>query len=398
MRQTQKTKSEYLRKHTGIRAKRLKYDFLPAMLEIIERPENRVSDMIVILVLLLITSAVVWAAYAKVDIVVSGSGSIAPEGNVVSVTNVYGGEVEEILARDGDRIGKGDVMLTLDIREQEAELEQLQYELDILYVQREVYRKLRDYEEGGEQTDGGNAELEDAFEDSFGIDVEAYGDNRAIAEALIAEQQLFLLQTEEYELTRKNSEQKEIIDNQKESFVAQRNLTILQNINSLDIKIHETENNMEEMERAIEARQVTAPASGVVSNLQVNAAGQVIAAGQQLAYIIPGDAETLFIAYVRSADIEAVHVGDEVRVRITALDDTEYEIIAGKVKRIGDLALSANGIGSVYQVEISMEEAPAGIFHMGAEGSCDIIAGSRTVLDYFVEPLVKGLAESMHEK
>lgn len=401
MRRTQKSKSEYLRKHTGIRAQKLKYDFLPAMLEIIERPENRVSDMIVILVLLLITSAVVWAAYAKVDIVVSGSGSIAPEGNVVSVTNVYGGEVEEILVRDGERIGKGDVMLTLDIREQEAQLEQLRYELDILYVQREVYRQLRDYEEGGEQTGeqtGGNAESEDVFEDSFGIDVEVYGDNRAIAEALIAEQKLFLLQTEEYELTRKNSEQKEIIDNQKESFVAQRNLTILQNINSLDIKIHETENNMEEIGRAIEGRQVTAPASGVVSNLQVNAAGQVIAAGGQLAYIIPGDAETLFIAYVRSADIESVHVGDEVRVRITALDDTEYEIIGGKVKRIGDLALSANGIGSVYQVEISLEETPAGIFHMGAEGSCDIIAGSRTVLDYFVEPLVEGLAESMHEK
>lgn len=405
MKNARKTKSEYLRKYTEIKEKKLKYDFLPAMLEIIEKPENRASDMIIILVLLLVTSAVVWAAYAKVDIVVSAGGVIAPEGNVVNVVNPYGGKVDEIFVKEGDTVGKDGIILTLDIRDQEAELERLRYELNILEVQKEVYEKLRDYEKGGEGAETGekagadaNAEVDDAFEDSFGIDAVSYGPNRALVETLIAEQKLFLLQAEAYELARKNTDQQEVVDNQKESFLAQRNLTILQNINSLDIKIHETLDKMEEMERAIEAKQVAAPTDGVISNLQVNSAGQVIASGQQLAYIIPGDAETLFIAYVRSADIESVHVGDEVRVKIAALDDTSYEIITGKVKRIGDLALNTAGAGNVYQVEVSMEEVPEKIFHMGAEGVCDIVAGSRTVLDYFVEPFIEGLEDSLHEK
>ncbi|MBP3204884.1 MAG: HlyD family efflux transporter periplasmic adaptor subunit [Lachnospiraceae bacterium] len=406
MKNTQKAKSEYLSKYIGIQEKKLKYDFLPSMLEIIEKPENKASDMIIILVLLLITSAVVWAAYAKVDIVVSAGGSIAPEGNVVSVVNAYGGKVDEIFVKDGDRVSKDGVILTLDSRDQEAELEQLKYELDILNVQKEVYEKLKDYEKNGENEEsrpnGGkvaeNVKEEDTFKDSFGIDVASYGANRALAETLIAEQKLFLLQTKEYELARKNTEQKEVIDNQKESFVAQRDLTILQNINSLDIKIHDSMDKMKEIERTIEAKQVTAPADGVISNLQVNASGQVIASGQQLAYIIPQEAETLFIAYVRSADIESVHVGDEVRVRVAALDDTAYEIVTGEVKRIGALALSAEGMGSVYQVEISVKEVPEELLHMGADGTCDIIAGSRTVLDYFLEPFIEGLENSLHEK
>lgn len=45
-----------------------------------------------------------------------------------------------------------------------------------------------------------------------------------------------------------------------------------------------------------------------------------------------------------------------------------------------------------------MNKVPEEILHMGADGTCDIIAGSRTVLDYFLEPFIKGLEDSLHEK
>ncbi|MBR4580730.1 MAG: multidrug transporter, partial [Lachnospiraceae bacterium] len=86
----------YLDKQMKIKEDNLKYDFLPSMLEIIERPENKVSNIIIWLVLALIVSAVVWAAFAKTDIAITAQGSIMPKGNLISVSSPYGGEIKEI--------------------------------------------------------------------------------------------------------------------------------------------------------------------------------------------------------------------------------------------------------------------------------------------------------------
>ena len=155
---------------------------------------------------------------------------------------------------------------------------------------------------------------------------------------------------------------------------------------------------MEELQRVIENKRIVSPASGIVSNLAVNTTGQILPSGQTVCYIIPEEAEAQFVAYVKSSDIESVSVGDKVSIKITALRDTEYEILTGKVSRIGDLALSAEGLGTVYKVEISLEEVPEELLRIGTDGTCDIIAGERSVLAYFLEPFIEGLQDSLHEK
>ena len=120
--------SDYVIKHEKIMEKNLKYDFLPQMLEIIEKPENKLSNIIIIMILALILSAVIWASLAKVDMVVTATGNVMPEGNLVSVINPYGGEVTEIKVKDGEEISKGQAIMTIYSESEKNSLEKLEYE------------------------------------------------------------------------------------------------------------------------------------------------------------------------------------------------------------------------------------------------------------------------------
>ena len=101
--------------------------------------------------------------------------------------------------------------------------------------------------------------------------------------------------------------------------------------------------------------------------------------------------------YVSDEDVSQIKVGDMVSVRITAFEDTGYEYMKGTVLTIGDIALNIEGIGAAYPVEIQMENLPQDI-KVGMEGQCDIIIGTRTVLDYFLEPFKEGFRNSLKER
>ena len=408
----------YLEKQQKIKEENLKYDFLPSMLEIIEKPENKVSNIIIWLVLALIVTAVVWAAFAKTDIAVTAQGSVMPKGNLISVSSPYGGEIKEIAIEEGQSVKQGDLLFLLDTSAEEESKVFLEYELNLLEIQREIYTSLKAYREKqlsedakGEEEEEPEKEqknekkvieenktLPDSKWEKYGIDVSLYGENTSVAEAILAEEELYEVQLEEYRASLKTTQNKEVTQGQIEELIAQRNLTVLQNLNSLEVKIKETEKNIEETNRAIEQKHIKAQTNGIITNMSVNSIGQLITAGTQVAYIIPENEETIFKAYVKSSDIEGLKSGDNVSVRISALKDTPYDRLKGTIQRIGDAAVNIDGMGSVYRVDIALPEISEGYLKTGQEGSCDILIGKRSVLNYFLEPFLKGMKESLHEK
>lgn len=370
---------KYLEKHTKIKEKNLKYDFLPSMLEIIEKPENKMSEFIILLITTLLIVTVAWAAIFKLDITVTAYGSLNPEGNIVPVNNAYGGSVSEICVEDGDYVEKGEVLLCLDSTEEQLAVEQLEEDINILEVQKEMYERIY------------NAEALEEF------DCSVYGEYAFVAEAICMEQQSYLLQLEQYDIVRQTSDDKKLIDNQKENFVLERELEILQNINTLTERLRQKEAELKEQQNIIADKSVIATVSGNISNWQINSEGYYISGGQTIAYIIPEEADLIFEAYISTSDIEYVHVGDLVRVKLTALDNSQYEIVQGEVKTVEPLAVAVDGLGNVYPVEIVLQDVPEDMLHIGLEGRCDIIAGERTVLDYFIEPFIEGMQDSLKE-
>ena len=78
----QNAPAEYMKKHSKRRDKDLKYDFMPQMLEIIERPANKAGVVIIVGTLSLLVVFIIWASLSKTDVVVSSSGLVQPVGNL----------------------------------------------------------------------------------------------------------------------------------------------------------------------------------------------------------------------------------------------------------------------------------------------------------------------------
>ena len=95
-------------------------------------------------------------------------------------------------------------------------------------------------------------------------------------------------------------------------------------------------------------------------------------------------------------DITGLKLGDTVQLKLPAYDDTEFECINGTVTSISDIPLNISERGVVYAVKITPEIVPKDI-KPGMEGNVDITVGTRTVMEYFLEPFMEGLDNSMNE-
>ncbi len=93
---------------------RQQLEFLPAALEIQERPPHPAGRITAGLLILLFTIAVVWACFGEVNIVAVAEGKIVPQGQVKIIQPYERGVVAEILVSDGQLVSAGDPLVILD--------------------------------------------------------------------------------------------------------------------------------------------------------------------------------------------------------------------------------------------------------------------------------------------
>ena len=106
--------TDYLRKYRQQKDRTLKYDFMPSLLEIVERPAHIAGKWIIILIGLLVLVVLLWASLSRIDVVVVGTGEIVPEERVQSVASLTNGIVKSMNVKEGDQVEKGTTILELD--------------------------------------------------------------------------------------------------------------------------------------------------------------------------------------------------------------------------------------------------------------------------------------------
>lgn len=135
--------TEYILKHSRKKDKELKYDFMPSLLEIIERPAHKAGMVIILGVFTLLIAAIVWACLSKIDVVVTSSGSMQPIGNINVVQSYAGGFVKSIDVEEGTYVHAGDVLIELNTESLDIDEDQLESQKKILEAQREIYQKIK---------------------------------------------------------------------------------------------------------------------------------------------------------------------------------------------------------------------------------------------------------------
>lgn len=95
--------------------------FLPAALEILDRPPSPFGRLLIWTIMLAAALAVIWAMVAPLDIVASAEGRVVPRGQLQSVEAAEAGVVRAIAVREGDVVKAGQPLFELDPTMAEAD-------------------------------------------------------------------------------------------------------------------------------------------------------------------------------------------------------------------------------------------------------------------------------------
>lgn len=148
---------------------------------------------------------------------------------------------------------------------------------------------------------------------------------------------------------------------------------------------------------------VRATADGVVTGLQFHTVGGVVAPGTEIAQIVPQAEDLIIEAQVAVTDIDRVEAGQEATIRLSAFSSKSVPTLYGTV-----LGLSADAMideatrQSYYQARVainpeSLEDLEGLELVPGMPAEVFIATGSRTFLQYLLKPLSISIARSFNE-
>ena len=124
--------------------------FLPAALEIVERPTPPLANAIGATIIGLFCLALLWASFGHVDIVATATGNIIPSVRTKVIQPFETGVVRAIHVHDGQEVKAGDVLIELDSTMNAAESAHLR--ADLISAELDVARLTAALAETGDPT------------------------------------------------------------------------------------------------------------------------------------------------------------------------------------------------------------------------------------------------------
>ncbi|MGI1663871.1 HlyD family type I secretion periplasmic adaptor subunit [Palleronia sp. KMU-117] len=400
-------------------------------------------------------AGILWAGWATIEEVARADGRVVPSGSARGVDSLEGGLVAEILVAEGDRVAAGEDLVRIDDTGVSAELGEVRAQRAALLARaHRLETELTDVETLsfaplGLPEDDPLALQERALFDSRRA---SYVSQRAVLEAQVLQraqeveeltdglartaESLALLDEEialreasgvvpraqiipvERERTsmRAEGDRLESRRAQAEAALVEANarLTELGLLRRAEINAErsETLNNLaiiaETLRRAediVTRTTLRAPVPGIVSVLNVNTIGEVIAPGEEVLRIVPEGEGLEVEARLRPEDIAFVRPGLPAKVKLTAFDFTIYGALPAEVLRVGADAAQDEATGQTYFPIVVATEETALVrgdevleIRPGMVAQVDILTGERTVLDYLLKPFRKAGAEALRER
>ncbi|MBF0358492.1 MAG: HlyD family type I secretion periplasmic adaptor subunit [Magnetococcales bacterium] len=147
-----------------------------------------------------------------------------------------------------------------------------------------------------------------------------------------------------------------------------------------------------------------APVDGVIKTLHVVTVGGVVPPGGTVIELVPGKDQLIIEAELQTQDIGFVQVGQKVTIRLASADAARLGIIEGSVSSISpDTYINKDGL-SFYKIQVTTKqyyfEQQGAKYPLvpGMQVICSIITGDRTVLNFFLEPLLGSAGTALQER
>lgn len=160
---------------------------------------------------------------------------------------------------------------------------------------------------------------------------------------------------------------------------------------------------------------LTAPEDGIVLEVAKRSVGSVLQEAEPLVTMVPTSAALIAEVMINSGDVGYTRLGDEVEIKVDAFPYQRHGLLQGRLRAVGEDSMSTNtpavmasgaavpAVGVVHrsQVELTgagLRDLPAGTRLIpGMTLTAEIKVGSRSVISYFLYPLMRGFDESIRE-
>lgn len=434
------------------------HEFLPAALEIMEKPPSPGWRWLMLILCSLFAIALLWSILGRVDVVAIATGKVIPATSVKVIQPIEIGAVRAIHVRNGQRVRRGQLLIELDPTLAGADEAQATQGLlsariararndallghlqgrrarfvappgtppDIARTQAEFIRRtIAEYE--AERASMAQSRAERAAEREA-----ALAELAKLRETLpLVEQQLAArknlsdrghfskLKVLEYEQLRVEHIQNIRVQesNAAKAGAAIANLdaqmarlretfgkTAVTQVSEADDRSSVATEELRKSARRREFQQIRSPVDGVVQQLAVNTVGGVVEPAQPLMVIVPSASEVAVEAQILNKDIGFVREGQEVRVKLEAYPFTDYGLIQGVVESISRDAIQDEKLGLIYAARIRLgrrtirvgnRDEPIG---PGLAVQAEIKTGERRIIQYLLSPISEAVSEAGRER
>ena len=355
-----------------------------------------------------------WGTVARISGAVVAPGTVEVEGNRQVVQHPVGGVVTEILARDGDVVKQGDVLLRLEGDQPRSEYEIVEGQLFELMARQNRLEAQRDSHETitfGEELSARRGEmpkldkLMKAQEEQFAVSREALHkeqgqlDERArqidnqidgltyqrdaleeqvdlTGQELAAQDTLMkqgLTQLTRVLSARRDLAQLKGSQGATEAAIAENRAKIVEiNLQKLNLETQQREDAISEL-REIEFREIElrarrraladeiarldirAPVAGVVYGSTADTLRGVVRPAEPILYIVPQDVALIARAQIDAAKIDQVHAGQAATLRFSAFDSRSTPVVAGTVTKVSaDIFKDEHTGRPYYRVDVAL--------------------------------------------
>jgi hemolysin D len=433
-------------------------DFLPAALEVIERPISPTSRITAWVLMIGLIATLAWLIFGRVDVVASAPGQILSAGDTKTVQSAGSGVVDAIHVRDGDHVTKGQVLVDLDTTLSTAELEQAKKaaqaaDLDVARGQALVaaldghgiaftppmgtppevaatQRQLiqAQIDELASTIGGYSAARSSALADAQAaaatrakldatlpiLDHEVDAMNKLDANGYAPGMRLLELQRQRRsdvgdrdvaaaQQERGMSEARKNAAGESEAREGARSKALADLAKAQSDAIQKRED-VTKATRRSGLEHLVAPTDGTVQQLAIHTIGGVVEPARALMAIVPSHDDIVVEAKVLNKDVGFVREGQLAAVKIEAFPFTRYGTVPGRVISLSRDAVPDRKLGATYVARIRLTRGDIQVdgkwvpLTSGLDVTADIRTGSRRIISWLLSPIQTSVAQAGHEQ
>lgn len=395
-----------------------------------------------------------WSAFAVLDEVTRGEGKVIPSRQIQILQSMDGGIVSEILAREGQTVKVGDLLLKVDptrmvssLRENQSQYlallakgarlralaessrftppqEVVQQAPDIVEAERALYESRRaeldatigvarqQATQRAQELVSMRARREQAAQ-SYTLTARELDMTRPLVRTgAVSDVELLRL---ERDVARYRGERDSANSDipRLESAVAEANRKIQEieltfrnvarsELSEVNAKLSTLSEGSAALEDRVKQTEIRSPVNGTVKQLKVNTVGGVVQPGKDVIELVPSDDALLLEAKVLPRDIAFLRPGQKALVKFTAYDFAVYGGLEATLEQIGaDSVVDEKG-NAYFVVRVRTLSNTIGQQKLpiipGMVAEVDILTGKKTVLSYLLKPILRAKARALTER